>query len=158
MPKLSEVSSILRWLPGHSASANSLRTTDRIRFSRSPLSSISSFGSRQPATAGEVFTEDRGTMFEESCQNALPSLVPETDKRIGYWWHHYHELNVVDLASDGTIVAGEWKYTFSQMTKVTSSISSAVLHRDSGRHRMGPNSSITTAVSVDRGFPTTYRR
>lgn len=64
-----------------------------------------------------TFTEYMGTMFEQVCQNALPSLVPKTYQGIGYWWHQQHELDVVGLANDGTIVAGECKYTSRQMTE-----------------------------------------
>ncbi|QSW99961.1 ATP-binding protein [Haloterrigena alkaliphila] len=56
-------------------------------------------------------SEYMGTMFERVCQNALPSLVPKTYHGIGYWWHDRHELDVVGLASDGTLVTGECKYT-----------------------------------------------
>lgn len=64
-----------------------------------------------------TFTEYMGTMFEQVCQNALPSVLPKTYRRIGYWWHDRHELDVVGLASDGTIVAGECKYTTREMTE-----------------------------------------
>ncbi|WP_436345262.1 ATP-binding protein [Natronorubrum sp. FCH18a] len=63
------------------------------------------------------FSEYMGTMFERVCQNALPSLLPKTYQGIGYWWHDHHELDVVGLASDGTLVAGECKYTTREMTK-----------------------------------------
>lgn len=58
-----------------------------------------------------TFTEYMGPMFEIICQNALPALIPKTYQGIGYWWHTQHELDVVGLASDGTLVAGECKYT-----------------------------------------------
>jgi len=58
-----------------------------------------------------------GTMFEQVCQNALPSLIPKTYQGIGYWWHRQHEIDVVGLASDGTLVAGECKYTSREMTE-----------------------------------------
>ena len=64
-----------------------------------------------------IFTDYMGTMFEKVCQNALPSLVPRTYQGIGYWWHQQHELDVVGLASDGTLVAGECKYTSRKMTE-----------------------------------------
>lgn len=64
-----------------------------------------------------TFTEYMGTMFEQVCQNALPSLIPKTYQGIGYWWHQQHELDVVGLASDGTLVAGECKYTTRKMTE-----------------------------------------
>jgi hypothetical protein len=62
-----------------------------------------------------TFTDYMGAMFEVVCQNALPSLLPKTYHGIGYWWHREHELDVVGLASDGTLVAGECKYTTRQM-------------------------------------------
>jgi hypothetical protein len=64
-----------------------------------------------------TFTDYMGTMFEQVCQNALPSLIPKTYRRIGYWWHRQHEVDVVGLASDGTLVAGECKYTSREMTE-----------------------------------------
>lgn len=57
------------------------------------------------------FADYMGPMFERVCQNALPALVPKTYRGIGYWWHQHHELDIVGLASDGTLVAGECKYT-----------------------------------------------
>jgi hypothetical protein len=56
-------------------------------------------------------------MFEIVHKNALPSLVPKSYQGIGYWWHHDHELDVVGLGSDGTLVAGECKYTTREMTE-----------------------------------------
>ncbi|GAB7020869.1 ATP-binding protein [Halostagnicola bangensis] len=62
-----------------------------------------------------TFSDYMGSMFEQVCQNALPDLVPKTYRGIGYWWHQQHELDVVGLASDGTLVAGECKYTTREM-------------------------------------------
>lgn len=56
-------------------------------------------------------------LFEIACQRALPALVPKTYQGVGYWWHRQHELDVVGLAEDGTLVAGECKYTTRQMTE-----------------------------------------
>jgi len=64
-----------------------------------------------------TFSEYMGPVFETVCQNALPDLVPKTYHGIGSWWHREHELDVVGLASDGTLVAGECKYTTRQMTE-----------------------------------------
>lgn len=64
-----------------------------------------------------TISEYMGPAFEHSCQNALPSLVPKTYHGIGYWWHDHDELDVVGLASDGTLVAGECKYTTGSMTE-----------------------------------------
>jgi len=61
------------------------------------------------------FTEYMGSMFELVCQNALPDLVPKTYRGVGYWWHRDDELDVVGLASDGTLVVGECKYTTREM-------------------------------------------
>jgi hypothetical protein len=58
-----------------------------------------------------------GTTFGRVCQNALPTLIPKTYEGVGYWWHQQHELDVVGLATDGTLVAGECKYTARQMTE-----------------------------------------
>ncbi|WP_312911834.1 ATP-binding protein [Natronosalvus caseinilyticus] len=50
--------------------------------------------------------------FEKLCQDALPNLYPETTfLDIGRWWYKEHEVDVVGLATDGTIVAGECKFT-----------------------------------------------
>jgi len=64
-----------------------------------------------------TFTEYLGEMFERVCQHRLPALIPKTYQGIGYWWHQHHELDVVGLASDGTLVAGECKYTNREMTE-----------------------------------------
>jgi len=64
-----------------------------------------------------TFIDYMGTMFEHVCQNALPALIPKTYRRIGYWWHKHHEIDIVGLASDGTLVAGECKYTSREMTE-----------------------------------------
>ncbi|WP_336364915.1 ATP-binding protein [Halalkalicoccus salilacus] len=64
-----------------------------------------------------TFTDYMGPMFEIVCQNALPSVIPKTYQGIGYWWHREHELDVVGLGSDGTLVVGECKYTTRQMTE-----------------------------------------
>jgi len=61
------------------------------------------------------FSDYMGAMFEQICQNALPALVPKTYHGIGYWWYQNHELDVVGLASDGTLVVGECKYTTREM-------------------------------------------
>lgn len=57
------------------------------------------------------FSDYMGSMFEIVCQDTLPALVPKTYQGIGYWWHRQFEVDVVGLASDGTLVAGECKYT-----------------------------------------------
>jgi AAA+ ATPase superfamily predicted ATPase len=62
-----------------------------------------------------TFSRYMGSMFEQVCQNALPELVPKTYRGIGYWWHQQHEIDVVGLASDGTLVTGECKYTTREM-------------------------------------------
>jgi hypothetical protein len=64
-----------------------------------------------------TFAEYMGPMWELVCQTALPSLVPKTYHGIGYWWHDEHEIDVLGLASDGTLVAGECKYTTRAMTE-----------------------------------------
>jgi hypothetical protein len=64
-----------------------------------------------------TFSDYLGPMFEIICQDALPSLIPKTYQGIGYWWHRDHELDVVGLGSDGTLVAGECKYTAREMTE-----------------------------------------
>ena len=63
------------------------------------------------------FTNYVSRLFEIACQRALPVLVPNTYQGVGYWWHRQHELDVVGLAEDGTLVAGECKYTTRQMTE-----------------------------------------
>ena len=64
-----------------------------------------------------TFNEYMGSMFEQVCQNALPSLVPNVYEGIGSWWHQNHEIDVLGLGSDGTLVAGECKYTTRTMTE-----------------------------------------
>lgn len=64
-----------------------------------------------------TFSDYMGTMFERVCQTALPALVPKTYQGIGYWWQKRHELDVVGLGSDGTLVAGECKYTTREMNE-----------------------------------------
>jgi AAA+ ATPase superfamily predicted ATPase len=50
--------------------------------------------------------------FERLCGDALPELYPdETFVDIGRWWYKEHEVDVVGLADDGTMVAGECKFT-----------------------------------------------
>ncbi|EFW90190.1 ATPase [Haladaptatus paucihalophilus DX253] len=63
------------------------------------------------------FSDYMGSMFEIICQEALPSLIPKAYQGIGYWWHRQHELDVVGLGSDGTLVAGECKYTSREMNE-----------------------------------------
>lgn len=54
--------------------------------------------------------------FETLCQNALPDLYPgETFVDIGRWWYKEHEVDVVGLTDDGTMVAGECKFTSSPL-------------------------------------------
>ncbi|WP_121743618.1 ATP-binding protein [Natronorubrum halophilum] len=50
--------------------------------------------------------------FEKICQDALPNLFPEeTFLDIGRWWYREHEVDVVGFTTDGTMVAGECKFT-----------------------------------------------
>ncbi len=50
--------------------------------------------------------------FERLCQDALPDLYPaETFLDIGRWWYKEHEVDVVGFTTDGTMVAGECKFT-----------------------------------------------
>jgi len=54
--------------------------------------------------------------FETLCQDALPGLYPgETFVDIGRWWYKEHEVDVVGLTDDGTMVAGECKFTSSPL-------------------------------------------
>lgn len=62
------------------------------------------------------FSDYMGPMFETVCQDVLPTLIPKTYQGIGYWWHREHEIDVVGLANDGTLIAGECKYTTRAMT------------------------------------------
>jgi len=50
--------------------------------------------------------------FENRCQDILPDLYPElmfTD--IGRWWYNEYEVDVVGFDVDGTMLAGECKFT-----------------------------------------------
>jgi len=50
--------------------------------------------------------------FENRCQDILPDLYPEkTFTDIGRWWYNEYEVDVVGLATDGTMVTGECKFT-----------------------------------------------
>lgn len=50
--------------------------------------------------------------FERLCQGALPNLYPEaTFLDIGRWWYKEHEVDVVGLSADQTMVVGECKFT-----------------------------------------------
>lgn len=50
--------------------------------------------------------------FERLCQDALPGLYPEkTFIDIGRWWYNEHEVDAVGFTTDGTMVAGECKFT-----------------------------------------------
>lgn len=64
-----------------------------------------------------TFSEYMGEMFERVCQRSLSKLVPNRYHGIGYWWRDHHELDVVGLGSDGTLVAGERKYTSRPMNE-----------------------------------------
>lgn len=51
--------------------------------------------------------------FERLCQQAVPSMYPDLQfiERPGGWWHQEHEIDVVGLTDQGTLVAGEVKFT-----------------------------------------------
>lgn len=54
--------------------------------------------------------------FERLCQGALPDLYPdETFVDVGRWWYKEHEVDVVGLSTDGTMVVGECKFTASPL-------------------------------------------
>jgi AAA+ ATPase superfamily predicted ATPase len=54
--------------------------------------------------------------FETLCQDALPDLYSgETFVDIGRWWYKEHEVDVVGLTDDETMVAGECKFTSSPL-------------------------------------------
>ena len=54
--------------------------------------------------------------FETLCQDALPDLyADETFVDIGRWWYKEHEVDVVGLTDDGTMVVGECKFTSSPL-------------------------------------------
>jgi len=51
--------------------------------------------------------------FEQLCQQAVPMLYPDlqfTDLP-GRWWHQEHEIDVVGLTAENTLLAGEVKFT-----------------------------------------------
>lgn len=62
-------------------------------------------------------TDYMAERFEAACHEALPGLVPRTYLGTGYWWHGKNEIDVVGLGDDGTLVAGECKYTSRPMTQ-----------------------------------------
>ncbi|MCU4718913.1 ATP-binding protein [Halapricum hydrolyticum] len=50
--------------------------------------------------------------FERLCQDRLPDLYPdEAFVDIGRWWYKEHEVDIVGLTDDRTMVAGECKFT-----------------------------------------------
>lgn len=49
--------------------------------------------------------------FEDLCQSALRKLYPDyTVTDVGGWWYREHEIDVVGLTNDGTVIAGECKF------------------------------------------------
>ncbi|QCS45021.1 ATP-binding protein [Natrinema versiforme] len=49
--------------------------------------------------------------FEELCCSALRTFYPEyTITETGQWWYGEHEVDVVGLTSEGTLIAGECKF------------------------------------------------
>lgn len=51
--------------------------------------------------------------FEQLCQQAVPTLYPDlrlTDLP-GRWWHQEHEIDVVGLTAEETLLVGEVKFT-----------------------------------------------
>ncbi len=75
--------------------------------------------------------------FERLCQDALPELYPEeTFVDIGRWWYKEHEVDIVGLTDDGTMVAGECKFTSSPLDY--SALASLEDHTD--QIRWAPNS------------------
>lgn len=51
--------------------------------------------------------------FERLCQQAVPTLYPELrfTEQPGSWWHDEHEIDVVGVSAEGTLLAGEVKFT-----------------------------------------------
>lgn len=64
-----------------------------------------------------AFADYLASRFEGACQDALATLLPRTYLGIGSWWHREHEIDVVGLGNDGTLVVGECKYTSRRMTE-----------------------------------------
>ena len=52
-------------------------------------------------------------VFERLCQQAIPELYADLTftEEPGRWWHQEHEIDVVGLTSEGTLVVGEAKFT-----------------------------------------------
>ncbi|MFB6244864.1 MAG: ATP-binding protein [Candidatus Nanohaloarchaea archaeon] len=48
--------------------------------------------------------------FEELCQTKVPELIPAKYTRTGRWWYQEHEIDVVGIAEEKTVL-GEAKYT-----------------------------------------------
>jgi hypothetical protein len=54
--------------------------------------------------------------FEALCRDALSDSYPdETFTDIGRWWYQHHEVDIVGLTTDGTMVVGECKFTNSPL-------------------------------------------
>ena len=51
--------------------------------------------------------------FEHLCQQAVPALYSDFQfiERPRRWWHQEHEIDVVGLTTEGTLLAGEVKFT-----------------------------------------------
>lgn len=61
----------------------------------------------EPALADHASEE-----FENLCGKALRPLYPgEVITDIGRWWYKEHEIDVVGLTDDGSVIAGECKFT-----------------------------------------------
>lgn len=95
--------------------------------------------------------------FETLCQDALPDLYPdEAFIDIGRWWYNEHEVDVVGLTIDGTMVTGECKFTSAPLDY--SALASLETHTD--EIRWAPDGSEVTrtyALFARSGFTTSVR-
>jgi len=80
--------------------------------------------------------------FEDLCCSALRTLYPEhTITRTGQWWYGEHEVDVVGLTTDETLITGECKFQQSPLgydafSKLQSHVDELRWTPDNGRDRV----------------------
>lgn len=85
--------------------------------------------------------------FEVLCQDALTDLYPEyTFLDIGRWWYEDHEVDVVGLTAEGTIVAGECKFTSAPLDYAA--LGSLESHAEELRWRPDTAESVSTEYAL----------
>jgi AAA+ ATPase superfamily predicted ATPase len=95
--------------------------------------------------------------FENRCQDILPELyTDELFTDIGRWWYNEHEVDVVGLTADGTMVTGECKFTSAPLDY--SALASLETHTDEIRWSPeGTDVSHEYALFARNGFTQSVR-